>query len=100
MSGACLPGSVVKPVVDFLVWTGLVRVRVGKVVWPVSVSPWAMWKVHLFNPGWLPGHCQALGGWFCLFRNLEGVIKWIPGRLLPRRWGFRIIGLEVGDRGG
>lgn len=34
-----------------------------------------------------------------LFRNRPGVIRDIPGRLLPRRWGFYVLGLEVGDRG-
>jgi hypothetical protein len=39
-------------------------------------------------------------GWFYVFRNLPGVIKWQKGRLLPRRWGFGIAGLiEFGDRG-
>lgn len=28
-----------------------------------------------------------------VFGNLPGVIKWIPGRLLPRRWGFHVFGL-------
>lgn len=37
---------------------------------------------------------------FYIFRNLPHVIKWIPGRLLPRRWGFGIYGLiEFGERG-
>lgn len=33
------------------------------------------------------------------FRNLPGVVKWIPGRLLPRRWGGGWLGFEFGDRG-
>lgn len=37
---------------------------------------------------------------FYIFRNVPGVIKWIPGKLLPRRWGFGIFGLiEFGSRG-
>lgn len=32
-------------------------------------------------------------------RNQPGVIKWLPGRLLPRRRGFGICGFEFGDRG-
>ena len=35
-----------------------------------------------------------------IFRNLPHVIKWIPGRILPRRWGIGFFGLiEFGDRG-
>lgn len=34
-----------------------------------------------------------------IFRNKPGVIKWIPGKLLPRRWGFYVLGFEFGERG-
>lgn len=35
-----------------------------------------------------------------IFRNLPHVIKWIPGRIMPRRWGIGFCGLiEFGDRG-
>lgn len=54
----------------------------------VKVAPWGwwvfMWKMR-----------QFVG----LFRNKPGVIKWRKGKLLPRRWGFYVLGLEVGDRG-
>lgn len=37
---------------------------------------------------------------FYIFRNLPNVTKWLPGRILPRRWGFGLFGLiEFGDRG-
>lgn len=36
---------------------------------------------------------------FYCFKNLPGVIKWERGRLLPRRWGFGVCGIEFGDRG-
>jgi len=36
---------------------------------------------------------------FGVFRNLPGVVKWENGRMLPRRWGVQIFGLEIGDRG-
>ena len=36
---------------------------------------------------------------FGVFRNQPGFIKWVPGRIMPRRWGIRILGLEIGDRG-
>lgn len=68
---------------------GFVRILPdGRVRWPISVDPPWIWGYHL-----------RTGDWFGVFRNLPGVIKWQPGRLLPRRWGFRIIGLEIGDRG-
>lgn len=34
-----------------------------------------------------------------LFRNLPGVRKYTPGRMLPRRWGVGWLGFEFGDRG-
>jgi hypothetical protein len=80
--------------VDLLVWFGLVRrLEGGKLRWPIYVSPWEMWKVAFWHP------FDRHFGWFCLFRNKPGVIKWQKGRLLPRRWGFRVLGLEIGDRG-
>lgn len=69
-----------------------------KIRWPFRVSPWWIWKVHLCNPGWLPGHDRMVGGWFCVFRNRPGMGR-EEGRILPRRWGVRIIGFEIGDRG-
>lgn len=74
---------------------GLIRrdEQTRKVVWPVRVAPWHMWKFWLLKAGREP--FPRVG----VFRNLPGVVKHIPGRLLPRRWGFRVLGLEIGDRG-
>lgn len=60
----------------------------GTVRWPFHVSPWRMWP-----------HLAKHEPWFGVFRNVEGVVKWVPGRVLPRRWGVRFIGFEFGDRG-
>ena len=74
---------------------GITRTRDdGTTRWPVHVDPWRMWTFYFRTVGE-----TYSGGWFCLFRNKPGVIKWVPGRLLPRRWGFRVLGLEIGDRG-
>lgn len=54
----------------------------------IYVSPWHTWVFY-----W------RTGDFFGVFRNLPEVVKWIPGKLLPRRWGIRIWGLEIGDRG-
>lgn len=72
---------------------GLVRRRDdGSIRWPFHVAPAWMWRQPL--------RTARAWGWFYVFRNLPGVIKWEPGRLLPRRWGFGIMGLiEVGSRG-
>ena len=75
---------------------GLIRRDEGtrKVIWPIRVDPFHMWHFWVFHAG-----CKTFPR-IGVFRNLPGVVKWIPGRLLPRRWGFRVLGLEVGDRGG
>lgn len=65
-----------------------------RVVWPISIAPWHMWVTLFWHGGKRPW--ARIG----LFRNLPHVQKWIPGRLLPARWGFFILGFEVGDRGG
>lgn len=86
--------------IEALIRIGVIRRRHdGSIRWPVSVLPWEMWKLHARNHGWRRDHCPMIGGWFCVFRNRPGVIRWEPGRMLPRRWGVRIIGLEIGDRG-
>lgn len=60
------------------------------IVWPFDwPSSWSIFRYHVRNAG------QR----FYLFRNCPGVIKRLPGRLLPRRWGFGICGFEFGDRG-
>ena len=75
--------------IRLLLRIGLVNRRAdGTIRWPFHVSPWWIWKVHFLK-----------GPRFGIFRNVPGVIKWLPGRMLPRRWGFFIIGFEVGDRG-
>lgn len=83
----------------FLCWLGVIaRRRDGTIHWPISIEPWHMWKVQWvsFKRGeWFNAPFAPFG----LFRNLPGVIKWIPGRVLPRRWGFFVFGIEVGDRG-
>jgi hypothetical protein len=93
---------------------GLIRIRIdGRISWPVRVDGWLWWKFYF--------RCFLRGEWFAardtkghfrtgfpfgapysafgVFRNLPGVIKWEKGRLLPRRWGVQIFGLEIGDRG-
>lgn len=68
---------------------GLVRRRPdGSIRWPIHVAPRHAW-VGIWRAWPL----------FGVFRNLPEVIKWEPGRMLPRRWGFRVWILEVGDRG-
>jgi hypothetical protein len=93
---------------------GLIRLKLdGSIRWPISVDGWMWWRFYF--------RCLLRGEWFSsrdrkgrprrgfpfgcpyaafgVFRNLPGVIKWEPGRLLPRRWGVQILGLEIGDRG-
>lgn len=60
----------------------------GSIAWPFHASPWFIVR-----------HNFLYGPRFYLFRNLPGIIKWVPGRLLPRRWGFGVCGFEFGDRG-
>lgn len=77
---------------------GLIRLsNDGSVQWPVSVRPWWIWKVQI--KGFLTRDRSNVNSPFGVFRNLPHVIKWQHGRLLPRRWGFHIFGLEIGDRG-
>lgn len=84
-----------------LVLKGLVRIGLtrkeldGTYRVPFHIAPKWVWK------DWrtIRAHMK-LHGSFYLFRNLPGVIKWVPGRMLPRRWGFGVYGLfEFGDRG-
>lgn len=63
-------------IIKLLLWIGLVaRKADNTIAWPFHVPP--RW----------------------MFRNRPGVIKWMPGRLLPRRWGIGWAGFEIGDRG-
>lgn len=116
--GGEAPTATTRKMTQLLVQIGLVRRDYDKhgnpIRWPIHVEPWWIWKVHV--------RCMLRGEWFCgrdkisgkprrgfpwgssisafgVFRNLPGVIKWEKGRLLPRRWGFHILGLEIGDRG-
>lgn len=102
-----VPGAAIR----VLLRIGLVR-RVydsEKIRWPISIDPWFLWTLHascLFRGEWFCSRTRKGFPWcspgFCAFgafRNLPHVIKWEKGRLLPRRWGFRILGLEIGDRG-
>ena len=91
--------------IRFLLWVGLVKIgrksaqidlKTGEytnpeqIIWPFSVPP-----LHIIR------YClKCKGQRIYRFRNLPGVIKYVPGRLLPLRWGFGILGFEFGDRGG
>lgn len=80
-----------------LLYVGVVRLKAnGDMRWPIHIAPFWIWKAFLKHPV----NMTKLHGAFYVFRNLPGVIKWEKGRLLPRRWGFGILGLvEFGDRG-
>lgn len=70
--------------------------RDGEIHYPIHVAPLWLWKWFMRHPI----NMTCCNGAFYLFRNVPGVIKWLPGRLLPRRWGFGLFGLvEFGDRG-
>ena len=56
---------------------------------PLYIGPWWTW-VALW---------RGAGSRVGFFRNRPGVIKWLPGHLLPRRWGIFILGFEFGRRG-
>lgn len=103
-------GVITSLAIRLLSWIGIIRVVTTKKVdvsvkpyryydtstrirWPLYVSPWWVWKAH-FWPA--VGRRQPVFG---VFRNKPGVIKWERGRLLPRRWGVRVLGVEFGDRG-
>lgn len=83
-------------IVQFLIWIGLTRrLDNGKLFVPFHVPP-----MHTFKKwSYFKGHCLFHGP-FYVFRNLPGVIDRLPGRVLPRRWGFGVYGFEFGDRGG
>lgn len=79
--------------IKFLLWVGLVAKRPDEsIAWPFHAPPAHVFWLHLKHGG-------SVFPRFYVFRNLPGVIKWVPGRLLPRRWGFGICGFEFGDRG-
>ena len=75
--------------IRFLLWVGFVKFdNDDRICWPFKAPP-----LHMFR------HYLRFGPRVYRFRNLPGVIKWLPGRLLPKRWGFGILGFEFGDRG-
>lgn len=75
--------------IRFLLWVGLVsRHHTGRISWPFHCPPRHVFMHHLKHDR-RPYR----------FRNLPGVIKWLPGRLLPHRWGGGWLGFEFGDRG-
>ncbi len=84
--------------IRFLLWIGFIaRSHDGEIHWPFHVAPGWIWKAFMRHP---INMTKVGGGAFYVFRNIPGVIKWVPGRLLPRRWGFGFFGLiEFGDRG-
>jgi hypothetical protein len=82
--------SVLNPI-HWLLLAGVVRPHYGdpkRLRWPLSVDPKHMWVHNWRCPG------QRFG----LFRNLPSVVRDV-GTWLPRRWGFYVLGLEVGQRG-
>lgn len=80
-----------------LLWVGLIaRKHDGSIAWPFYIAPLHCWVTFVKHP---VGMTKFYGVVY-LFRNVPGVIKRKEGRLLPRRWGFGILGLiEFGDRG-
>jgi hypothetical protein len=88
-----LTAYVLDELVNALAVAGLVRVgeEDGRVIWPVAWSSWDWWRDVAL------GRLGARAG---LFTNVPGVVRDVPGRWLPRRWGFYVLGFELGDRGG
>ena len=84
--------------IKLLLRVGLVaRKPDGSIAWPIHFAPRWIWRAFIRHP---VNMTKAGGGVFYVFRNRPGVIKWVPGRMLPRRWGFGFFGLvEFGDRG-
>lgn len=79
-------------VLKLLVRVGITRQTAQGWHNPIQFAPLWCWKKPL-------AHARFCG-WFGLFRNRPDVISRIPGRWLPRRWGFHFMGLiEIGDRG-
>lgn len=81
-------------VLKFLCRVGLIRKDGDRIVWPIHVAPAHWWWFLLRRAD---GRVFKRTG---VFRNRPNVVKWMPGRFLPRRWGFFVLGLEIGDRGG
>ena len=96
-------------IIRFLLWVGFVKfghkssridtaayIATGelKYLHPEQI----IWPFHT-APGHVIRYLWKVGPRVYVFRNLPGAIKWLPGRLLPMRWGFGICGFEFGDRG-
>lgn len=91
------------PLIRFLLWIGFVKFgrrtiraddTVEVIIWPFHAPPaWAFRSWKDFR-----AMCRTWG-YVYRFRNNPGIIKWLPGRLLPVRWGFGACGFEFGDRG-
>lgn len=73
----------------------------GTIRWPIYFAPsWVWRKGPREILSYARAHTTVGGTGFYVFRNPPGVVKWLPGRMLPRRWGFGFAGLiEFGDRG-
>lgn len=69
----------------------------GSLRWPVSISPWHIWSTML-RCAWQRKDWLGSNPWFGVFRNDPRFIRDV-GTWLPRRWGFYVFGLEVGQRG-
>ena len=81
-------------IIRLLIWVGLTRrIDNGKLFVPFHWPPKHVFMTHL-RAGGKRGFKRVY-----VFRNVPGVVKWIPGRLLPRRWGIGFCGIEFGDRG-
>lgn len=83
--------------IKLLIWIGFIRRKDdGSIRWPVHFAPLWIWKGFMRHPI----NMTKCHGAFYVFRNRPEVVKWVPGRLLPRRWGVGFFGLiEFGDRG-
>ena len=82
-------------IIRLLIWIGLTsRLPNGKLFVPFNGPARHHWRS--WRDLWA---YMRFNGPFYVFRNRPGVVKWIPGRLLPRRWGFGVFGFEFGDRG-
>lgn len=92
--------------IKFLLWLGFVKwgrkstvcdiAADGQIVYRYPVQ--IIWPFHM-SPWWIIRHHVRFGPRVYVFRNVPGIIKWEPGRVLPRRWGIGVCGFEFGDRG-
>jgi len=88
-------GRIVEAVVNAAARLGVVRIdSSGRLRVPFRVDPWWLWRARLWPA---EGHREPFAG---AYRNRPGVLRRVPGRLLPRRWGGWGGGIHVGDRGG